>query len=58
VPRPCPIRCARSRRDIVEYVPTSQCLKFDLQVHYLCDGCWVAFRSWFYTIPGPSEADL
>jgi hypothetical protein len=23
-------------------------VKFDLNVQYLCDGCWKNFRSWFF----------
>jgi hypothetical protein len=38
--------CARCRKS--ESIPTHQFVKFDLNVQYLCDGCWKNFRSWFF----------
>ena len=31
-----------------EYIPTHQFVKFDTRIHYLCEKCWEAFRSWFH----------
>ena len=39
----CCSRCRKSER-----IPTHQFVKFDLNVQYLCDGCWKNFRSWFF----------
>lgn len=39
-------RCARCGEE--EQIPTHQFVKFDLQVHYLCGGCWERFRTWFH----------
>jgi len=41
-----PIPCARCRR--LEDIPTSQFVKVDLEVHYLCRDCWEQFRHWLY----------
>ena len=46
--RSAPQRCARCRKE--EKIPTHQYVKFCGEVHYLCSGCWEAFRLWRYAL--------
>jgi hypothetical protein len=31
-----------------EHIPTHQFVKFDAELHYLCQRCWEDFRRWFH----------
>jgi len=39
-----------------EYIPTHQCVKFDLKEQYLCQRCWEDFRRWFHWGQRPAPA--
>ena len=39
-------KCCRCNDE--EDIPTSQFVKFDDTVHYLCRRCWENFRRWFF----------
>lgn len=39
-------KCDRCRAE--EYIPTHQYLKFEDDVHYVCQGCWELFKGWYY----------
>lgn len=38
-------KCERCRQE--EYIPTHQYVKFEDNVHYLCQACWERFKEWF-----------
>lgn len=38
-------KCERCHGE--EYIPTHQYLKFEDQVHYLCQACWDLFKGWY-----------
>ena len=40
-----PLPCASCGYE--EIIPTSQHVKFDGAVYYLCSDCWEEFRRWF-----------
>lgn len=39
-------KCERCRGE--EYIPTHQFVKFEDDVHYLCQACWDLFKGWYY----------
>lgn len=39
-------KCERCRT--AEYIPTHQYVKFESDVHYLCQACWDLFKGWYY----------
>ena len=41
------MQCKRCGKETL--IPTHQHVKFDLEVQYLCEPCWEAFRQWFHT---------
>ena len=38
-------RCKRCGKH--EPIPTHQYVKFDLEIMYVCKGCWDTFKAWF-----------
>ena len=40
------VKCERCRTE--EYIPTHQFVKFEEDVHYLCQACWELFKGWYY----------
>ena len=39
-------KCERCRTP--EYIPTHQYVKFEGDVHYVCQACWELFKGWYY----------
>lgn len=47
-------KCDRCRTE--EYIPTHQYVKFEDQVHYVCQACWELFKGWYYRGARTAEA--